>query len=129
LNSLKYIEILKSRVLPFMKTFAYGKGTFQHGLAPCHNLKAVKKFIQGNKIHMLDWPGNSPDMQPVETLWRILKKRLGKMGCSTEERVVTNVIKVWFHDSGVKNICSKLVESISKHVHEVISAKGGHISY
>jgi hypothetical protein len=54
MNSSKYIKILTSRVLPFLQTFADGKGTFQHDLAPCHNLKAVKKFIQENKISMLD---------------------------------------------------------------------------
>jgi transposase len=78
---------------------------------------------------MLEWPGNSPDMNPIEKLWSILKKRLGKIDCSTEERMVTNMTKVWFHDSGVKNICSKLVESMPKRVQEVILAKGGHISY
>jgi anaerobic glycerol-3-phosphate dehydrogenase len=47
------------------------------------------------------------------------------MDCSTEER---DVIKVWFDDSGVKNICSELAESMPKRVQEVILAKGGHIS-
>jgi transposase len=128
-NSSKYIEILKSRVLPFLQAFADGKGTFQHDLATCHNSKAAKKFIRVNKIIMPDWPGNSPDMNPIENLWSMLKKRLGKMECSTEERMVTKVIKVWFHDSRVKNICSNLVESMPKCVQEVILAKGGHISY
>jgi hypothetical protein len=68
-------------------------------------------------------------MNPIENLWSILKKRLGKMDCPTEECMVTNVIKVWFHDSGVKNICSKLVESMPKRLQEVILVKGGHISY
>jgi transposase len=47
-------------------------------------LKTVKKFIQENKIGMLNWPGNSPDMNPIENLWSMLKKRVGKMDCSTE---------------------------------------------
>jgi transposase len=127
--SSKYIEILKSRVLPFLQTFADGKGTFQHDLAPCHNSKAVKKFTQENKISMLNWPGNSPYMKSIENLWSLLKKRLGKIACSIEECMVTNMIKVWFHDSGVKNICTKLVESMPKPVQEVILAKRGHISY
>jgi transposase len=92
MNSSKYIKILKSRLLPFLQTFADGKGTFQRDLVPCHNSKAVKKFIRENKISMLEWPGNSPDMNPIENLLSILKKRLGNMGCSTEERMVTDVI-------------------------------------
>jgi transposase len=78
---------------------------------------------------MLDWPDYSPDMNPIENLWSILKKRLDKMDCSTEEHMVMNVIKLWFHDSGMKNICFKLVESMPKLVQELILGKGGHISY
>jgi transposase len=124
-----YFEILESRVLPFLQYFADGKGTFLHDLAPCHNSKAVKKFIQENEIGMLDRPGNSPDTNPDENLWSILKKRLGKTDCSNEERIITNVIIVWFHENGSEHICSKLVESMPKRVHEVILAKGGHIYY
>jgi transposase len=76
MNSSKYIEIITSRVLPFLQIFADGKVAFQHDLAPCHNSKAVKKFIQENKISMLNWPGNSPDMNPIENLCNILRKRL-----------------------------------------------------
>jgi hypothetical protein len=53
MNSSKYIEILKSMVLPFLQTFADGKGTFQHELSPCHNSRALKNFFQENKIFML----------------------------------------------------------------------------
>jgi transposase len=95
------------------------KGNFNTTLRHATTTKAVKKFIQENKISVLNWPSNSPDKNPFENLWSTLTKRLGKMDCSTEERMVTNVIKVWFHDSGVKNICSKLVESMPKHVQEV----------
>jgi hypothetical protein len=72
MNSSKYIEILKSRVLPFLQTFADCKGTFQHDIAPCHNSKAVTKFIEAKKkiiiISMLYWPGNSPERNPIENL-------------------------------------------------------------
>jgi transposase len=90
------MEILKSRVLPFLPTFADGKETFQHDLVPCHSSKAVKKFIQENKISMLEWPGNFPDMNAIEKLWSTVKKRLGKVDCSTEERTVTSVTESVF---------------------------------
>jgi transposase len=48
-------------------------------------LKIRQEVHQENKISMLNWSGNSPDMNPIETLWTIVKKRLGKMDCSTEE--------------------------------------------
>jgi hypothetical protein len=54
MNSSQHIKILKRRVLPFLQTFADGKGPFQHDCVPCNNSKAVKKFIQEYKISMLD---------------------------------------------------------------------------
>jgi hypothetical protein len=107
MNLSKHIKLHKSRVLPFLEIFADGKGTLQHDLEPCLNSKAVKKFIQENKISMFDWPGNSRDMNPTENLW-------SKKDCSTGKHMVTNVIKVWFYNSGVKNICFKLLESMPK---------------
>jgi transposase len=82
MNLSKYAEILKSRASPLPQIFADGKVTFQHNLAPCHNPKAVKKFIQENKSNMLGWPHNPEDMNAIENLWSILKKRLGTIDCS-----------------------------------------------
>jgi hypothetical protein len=39
------------------------------------------------------------------------------------------VMKVWYHDSEVKEMCGKLVASMVERVKEVIKAKGGHIHY
>lgn len=111
MNSTKYIEILRHRIVPFMQTFS---GTFQHDLAPCHNSKLVKTFILENQINVLDWPGNSPDLNPIENLWNILKSRLGKMDCSTKERMITSAINVWFHDDEIKNMCTNLAKTSSR---------------
>lgn len=126
MNSVKYIEILRHRIVPFMETF---DGTFQHDLAPCHNSKLVQAFTRENNLKVLNWPGNSPDLNPIENLWHILKNRLAKMDCTTKEKMITSAIQVWFHDEEVKNMCAKLVESMPRRVGEVISAKGGHTSY
>jgi transposase len=95
-GSLVTVDGMMNSCFTIHADFADGKGTFQHDLAPCHNSKAVKKFSQENKISMLDWLGNSPDMNPIENLWSILKIHLGKMDCSTEEHMVTNVMKLWW---------------------------------
>lgn len=51
------------------------------------------------------------------------------MDCTTNEHMIMNAIKVWFHDDEVKNMCTKLVELMQKWIQEIISAKEGHPSY
>ena len=109
INSVKCIEILLSKIVPFMETF---DSTFQHDLVPCHTSKFVQTFMQENKIKVLDWPGNSPDWNSIENLWHILKKRLAKMNCTSAEQMIENAMQVWFHDDDVKSMCTTQVESI-----------------
>ena len=34
--------------------------------APCHTAKSIKNLLASQKIPLLDWPGNSPDLNPIE---------------------------------------------------------------
>ena len=46
------------------------------------------------KITVLDWPGNSPDLNPIENLSSIVKNRLKKMDCTTKIKLIEAVIHV-----------------------------------
>ena len=59
INATRYIDILDSHLLPFMKI--HGCMTFQKDSAPCHKAKAVTKWLQAKNVKVLQWPGNSPD--------------------------------------------------------------------
>ena len=130
MNSQKYIEILRRRVIPEMtKSFPESDGIFQQDKAPCHTSKAVKKFAEENRLKILDWPGNSPDINPIENLWAIIKKRLRRKDCTTKTKLIQAIIEVWFHDEEIRNICQNLVDSMPKRIKLVIKCKGGHIKY
>ena len=46
---------------------------FQQDKAPCHAAGSVMKWFKDNKITILDWSNNNPDLNPIENLWRRLK--------------------------------------------------------
>ena len=48
--------------------FPDGSGVFQQDLAPCHTSKQVKNFMNNHHIKVLEWPGNSPDLNPIKNL-------------------------------------------------------------
>lgn len=130
MNSTKYIDVLKRFLIPMARRrFPDGDVQFQQDLAPCHNSKLTKTFFINEKLTVMDWPGNSPDLNPIENLWGILKARICNLNCTTKIKMIESVIRLWFHDPEVKDMCKKLVHSMCKRVKDVIKAKGGHISY
>ena len=92
-------------------------------------LNQWRLFFVKNNVKVLDWPGNSPDLNPIENLWAICKKRLRQFDCTTKTKLIEAVIQTWFHDIEIEAICEKLIHSMPKRVKLVIKAKGGHIKY
>ena len=71
-----YLEVLKSKVSSFMEIKRCSH--FQHDGAPYHQTKAVKKWLGEAGIEILgSWSGNSPDLNPIENCWVLLKQKGG----------------------------------------------------
>ena len=84
-------------------------GVFQQDLAPCHtSSKQIKKGFNEAAIYVLDWPENSPNLNPIEKLWSILKSRLQKIDCTTKTKLIEAVIQLWYNDPKIEKNCKIL---------------------
>ncbi len=76
-NAAIYQEILEHFMLPSAdKLYRDADFIFQQDLAPAHTAKSTKSWFNDHGVTVLDWPANSPDLNPIENLWCIVKRKM-----------------------------------------------------
>ncbi len=69
-------EVLEHFMLPPAdKLYGDTDFIFQQDLAPAHTAKGTKSW-SNDQIVLLDWPTNSPDLNPIDNLWGIVKRKM-----------------------------------------------------
>ena len=126
MNGVKYAELLKDKLPTHMPI--HETSIFMHDGAPCHRSQIVKKFLTDNQINVLNWPGNSPDLNPIENLWSRMKDLVAQKQPQSCSKLINIIKEVWVKEISTE-YCESLISSMPRRLQAVINARGGHTKY
>ncbi len=91
-----YQDILKHFMLPSADQFFKDADfIFQQDLAPTHTAKSTKSWLNDHGVGVLDWPANSPDLNPIEILWSIVKRKMRNKKPKNADELNATVKETW----------------------------------
>lgn len=131
LRSEQYKRVLETVLLPYMDSLASTRSsyTFMQDGAPCHTARSVNDFFISKNINVLPWPGNSPDLNPIENCWAFLKSKVYSRSNTSMEILKNNIEDIWNNDAEIKTMIKNCIESMPDRIKAVIKAKGGPTKY
>ncbi len=127
-NTAVYQEVLEHFML-LAADQLYGDADFifQQDLAPANSAKATSTWFKDHGIPVLNWPANSPDLNPIENLWGIVKRKMRYARPNNAEELKATIRATWALITPEQ--CHRLIDSMPRRIAAVIQAKGAPTKY
>lgn len=128
MNGSYYRDILQNNLRISARNMGLGNDfTFQHDNDPKHTSSIVKRFLENNNINVLQWPPQSPDLNPIEHLWDELDRKVPKSKRRSLKEYRAALFEEWVKIE--PDILITLVDSMPQRLEAVIKANGGPTRY
>jgi len=139
-----YISILEDSLLPFIDVLHTDGQTdivFQQDNASPHSSSVTKQWLENeagkHSFSIMQWPSNSPDLNPIEHLWSHVKRELYRRYPDTWQLkgspdTIRSILKKCIHEIWWNigpTVLKRLIESMPHRVRAVLDARGNVTGY
>ena len=131
-----YLSVLQDDLRKMLKHYegkyslTEKKWIFMQDNDPKHTSKVVKEWLKDQNFGIMEWPAQSPDLNPIENMWSLLKTRLFK----NYEHPPAGMNVLWERSSKTWysidiDECQKYIETMPKRCQQVIKNNGLYTNY
>ena len=126
MNFNMYCEILQQSMIPSLQKLG-SRAVFQHDNDPKHTSKTTIALLKRLRVKVIDWPSMSPDLNPIEHLWGILKRKVEVRKVSNICQLRDVIMEEW--KSIPVATCEAHLKSMPRRVKAVLDNGGGLTKY
>lgn len=124
----RYVDILSTNLIPYIDSVPLAtlpSSSFQHDNAPPHRAWFTRRFLEEEGITVPAWPPLSPDLNPIEDVWALMKKEVRRKRPHTLADLEDSIRASWVRVV-TPRLCERLYASMKIRLDQVIARKGGH---
>ena len=121
MNSALFHAILSAHIQPNASELIGQRFTVQMDNDQKHTAKATKEFFKAKKCNVLQWTSQSPDLNPIEHAFHLLKTKLKGKCPKNKQEPKTVAVGAW--ESITRDETQCLVMSIGSRIQTVTDCK------
>ena len=116
------IEILRDGLIPQGDHYFPNGWFLAHDNGPQFTSHDTQLFLRHNGPHLIRWPAKSPDLNPIEHFWHLLKQKMRKCLPQTLDELEIAIQDQW--EKIDDNVLASLCESFKTKLKKCIQLKG-----
>lgn len=125
-NSAVYCQTISGHLLQTGNVL-YPEGyRLQQDNARCHTSRETRRWLENNNINTIRWPAASPDLNPVENIWHLMKIEVERQAPRNKAELKTIVDKTW--SSVTEQYAERLILSMPERLRKCIAREGECVS-
>lgn len=117
-----YLNILETVLYPFARSTFGRSFIVQQDNDPKHCSRLVKQWFDRRRVTLMNWPSQSPDLNPIEHMWEELERRLRHKRAKNADEKYQQLKEEW--ERIPQAVIDALIESMPRRCQAVIDAKG-----
>lgn len=127
INSQIYLKLLQEVIIPEGKHLIGPDFILQQDNAPIHKAKIVSDYLRNEKINILQWPPQSPDLSPIENMWSWLKHKVSQRTPKNLDELQKCIEEIW--PTFTVEDCRKYALSVQRRLVVMSDKNGDHCEY